>query len=101
MAAMGTLTSRYEKIKKHFGKRLKQARMRANYRSAEQAAHALGLEPPTYRTYERGSSLPNIEVLIRICELFKITPNDLLPDADTSRDDPSRGYSAISPAISD
>jgi transcriptional regulator with XRE-family HTH domain len=78
---MGTLTSKYMKIKKMFGRRLKQARIAAEFDSAEQAAHALGLEPPTYRTYERGSSLPNIEVLLRICELFEITPDELLIDS--------------------
>lgn len=64
-----------------FGKRLKDARIAAGYRSAQKAAETLGLEPATYRTYERGSSLPNLEVLTRICELFRVTPNDLLPEA--------------------
>lgn len=68
-----------------FGKRLKDARIAAGYRSAQKAANALALEPATYRTYERGSSLPNLEVLTRICELFHVTPNDLLPEAANAR----------------
>jgi transcriptional regulator with XRE-family HTH domain len=87
---MGTLTSRYMKIKKTFGRRVKRARIAAEYPSAEQAAHDLGLEPPTYRTYERGSSLPNIEVLLRICDLFKVTPNDLLIDEATRQPRPDK-----------
>jgi transcriptional regulator with XRE-family HTH domain len=105
MAGMTTLTSRYKRISRVFGKRLKQARINANYRSAQKAAEALGLEPATYRTYERGSSLPNLEVLTRICELFRITPNDLLPEAASLRltreDPPKGGYSANPASITD
>ena len=105
MAAMATLTSRYKRIARVFGKRLKQARIAANYSSAQKAAEALGLEPATYRTYERGSSLPNLEVLTRICELFRVTPNDLLPEAATFRpnrdDPPESGYSATPSIITD
>lgn len=64
-----------------FGRTLKRARLGAGYSSAQSFAHLLGLEPPTYRKYERGTSEPNFETLTRICALLKITPNELLPDA--------------------
>ena len=66
-----------------FAKTLKAARLRAGYRSAQKFAGVLGIEPATYRTYERlnKTSEPNFETLTRICALLNITPNDLLPEA--------------------
>ena len=63
-----------------FGKVLRKART-LKYRSAEQFAHKLGVEPHTYRKWERGETEPNLETLTRICEDLDITPNDLLPAA--------------------
>ena len=79
------LTSRYRRILRVFGKRLREARVRAGYRSAQQFAYALGIEPATYRYYERGKSQPNFEVLTRICELLKVGPQDLLPEANHAK----------------
>ena len=73
--------TRHQAILKTFGKRLKAARGRAGYESAQRFAHVLGLEPPAYRKYERGAAEPNFETLTRICELLRVTPNDLLPQA--------------------
>ena len=73
--------TRHEAILRTFGKRLKAAREKAGYDSAQRFAHMLGLEPPTYRKYERGEAEPNFETLTRMCELLKITPNHLLPAA--------------------
>jgi transcriptional regulator with XRE-family HTH domain len=73
--------TRHQAILKTFGKRLKTARIRAGYQSAQSFAHILGIEPPAYRKYERGAAEPNFETLTRICELLNITPNDLLPHA--------------------
>ena len=79
-----------------FGERLKQARINAGYVSAAKFAHAMGMEPHTYRFYERGKTWPCAEVLTRMCDLLDITPNYLLPEAagdkgkgnETSRSDP-------------
>lgn len=73
--------TRHQAILRTFGKRLKSAREKAGYESAQRFAHMLGLEPPTYRKYERGEAEPNFETLTRMCELLKITPNQLLPAA--------------------
>jgi transcriptional regulator with XRE-family HTH domain len=75
------ITSRHKQIMKVFSQRLKDARERANYSSAARFAAVLGMEPHTYRKYERGESEPNLETLTRICELLEITPNYLLPMA--------------------
>ena len=66
---------------KTFSKRLREAREKACYRSAAKFAGILGVEPHTYRKYERGESEPNLETLTRICELLDVTPNYLLPIA--------------------
>jgi transcriptional regulator with XRE-family HTH domain len=76
---------RYKQIMKTFGARLKQARELAGYKSAQQFAGVLGIEPHTYRKYERGASEPNYDTLTRICELLEVTPNHLLPLAASMR----------------
>lgn len=73
--------TRFRQIMTTFGKQLKRAREAAGYQSAQQFAHVLGKEPHAYRKYERGQSQPDLETLVRICELLNITPNDLLPAA--------------------
>ncbi len=73
------IKSRHKQIMRIFSQRLKDARVNARYESAAKFAAVLGMEPHTYRKYERGHSEPNLETLTRICELLEITPNHLLP----------------------
>lgn len=73
-------SSRYTKIMKTFGDRLKEAR-EAKFASAQEFAGILGAGPHAYRKYERGDAEPNYDMLTRICQLLGITPNDLLPMA--------------------
>ena len=80
-------TKRHIKIMATFGKRLKLARERAGDPSAEQFAGALGVHPHTYRHYERGQSEPNLETLTRMCELLRITTDELLPIRHPSTED--------------
>lgn len=70
---------RYKTIMRTFGQRLKEAREAAGYKSAQQFAGVLSLEPHTYRKYERGEAEPNFDTITRICELLGITPNHLFP----------------------
>ena len=60
-------------------RQLRAAREQAGYKSAQQFAGTLGVEAHTYRHWERGESEPDFETLTRICELLRITPNELLP----------------------
>lgn len=64
---------------KTFSARLRAAREAAGFDSAQQFAAVLGLEPHTYRKYERGHSEPNFEVLMRICDLLNVDASYLLP----------------------
>lgn len=86
--------SRYKTIMKTFGKRLKEARERAGYPSAQQFAGLIGKEPHTYRHYERGDAEPDFGTLTTICQLLKITPNDLLPLASGGKNERSSSGSA-------
>lgn len=80
---------------KTFGKRLKQARKAAGHKSAEQFAATVGLEPHTYRKYERGHSEPNFEILMRICETLKVPTSQLLPiEGERLRSPPGRAAAA-------
>lgn len=62
-----------------FARRLKKARLAAGYKSAQKLAGALGLEPHTYRKYERGQTEPNFETLLRICKTLDVDVSYLLP----------------------
>ncbi len=69
----------YGNMMKSFGRKLRNARLRKGYSSAEAFATMLRINPPTYRTYERGAAEPGFDNLIRICMALGITPNELLP----------------------
>ena len=69
------------KVKKEFGKRLKRARIEAAFEHAKDVSDALGVDAPTYRSWERGQYMPTIPMLTRICQLLNVEPNDLMPMA--------------------
>ena len=83
---------------KTFGSKLRQARERKGYKSAQSFAGVLGVEPHTYRHWERGEAEPDFEMLTRICELLAITPNELLPLATQGGRAKSTGYTTPSAA---
>ncbi len=85
------MQSRYVQIMKTFGRRLKSARRAAGFASAQQFAGVLGKEPHTYRHYERGEAEPDFDTLTRMCELLKVSPNDLLPLAAQAGNSHPRG----------
>lgn len=76
--------SRYKQIMKTFGTRLRKAREAAGYDSAQKFAGILGKEPHTYRHYERGEAEPDYDTLTTICQLLKVTPGYLLPEAEAA-----------------
>lgn len=71
--------TRYNQIMRTFAARLRTAREAAGYPSAQRFAGVLGIEPHTYRKYERGKSEPNFETLMRICEMLNVEVGYLLP----------------------
>jgi transcriptional regulator with XRE-family HTH domain len=67
------------KVKRDFAKRLKQARLEAGFRHANQLAQAMGVEEHTYRGWERGQYLPDIPKMARLCQILNLEPNELVP----------------------
>lgn len=64
-----------------FGKRFKKYRLINNYSQIE-LAKELNIRQQTIGEWENGRNKPNIDQLLNICEVFKITPNDLLEKID-------------------
>ena len=69
---------RYAEILREFARRLK-ARVAAGYTSAQLFAFAFGVEPHTYRGWERGEHAPDLKTLQRLCLVLAVSANDLLP----------------------
>lgn len=65
----GLMSRRVDTLKKRFGERLRAARMVAGYETGRDFARDLGIEDFTYRKYERGQSVPPLDVLEDICRL--------------------------------
>lgn len=74
-----------EKVKRDFARRLKEARLAAGYKFANQFAQAMGEEEHTYRAWERGQYLPDIPKMARLCQLLALEPNELVPLAVAKR----------------
>jgi transcriptional regulator with XRE-family HTH domain len=70
---------RHAEILHEFGRRLTAARIAAGYTSGQLFAFAFGVEPHTYRTWERGEHAPDIKTLQRLCLVLHVSANDLLP----------------------
>ena len=54
--------------------------------SQEEAAWQAGLSSRTYADIERGEVNARIESIIKICNVFHITPNDIMTDNDDDSD---------------
>lgn len=52
-----------------FGRRLRAARITAGYEDAIDFANDLGIDAPRYRKYERGNSMPPLDVLQDIARM--------------------------------
>ncbi len=67
------------------GNRFLSFRKKAGYTQAEVAEKA-GLSDRTYADIERGTVNMRIETLLRICEVLKITPNEIFVEEDVIAD---------------
>lgn len=56
--------------------RLKEYRETLKLSQAE-VAEMFGLTQQAYSRWEKGLSFPNAQQIIKLCEIFKCTPNDL------------------------
>lgn len=56
--------------------KLKEFREKANMTQADVAA-AMNISQSYYSRFELGKALPDAEQIIKLCEIFSCTPNDL------------------------
>lgn len=62
--------------------RLKQLRVGKGLKQAA-VAEMLGCETNTISRYERAETMPNIEHLLRLAEIFEVSPMEILPPQDS------------------
>ena len=60
---------RIDRLMRDFGRRLRAARVTSGYMEAADFARDLGIEAPRYRKYERGESVPPLNVLYGIVKI--------------------------------
>lgn len=65
-------------IRTLFAKRLKAFRVPRGFATARSFANALGIDENRYTRYERAEVEPDLSLLIKICSLLAVKPNDLL-----------------------
>jgi len=73
-----TNTDRAWQLMKNFGKRLRAARIYSGYETAKDFAIDLGINEPAYRKYERGVSVPPLDILAQIAEITETSLDFLL-----------------------
>ena len=71
------MSNQYSKNLLAFTKTIKELRLAENATQKE-IALKLGITAESYRAYEAGIALPTLQNFIKLCEIFDVTPNDLL-----------------------
>ena len=67
------------RISKHIGNKFKEYRLKNNL-TQNQVAELTGLEPRHISQIERGLSKGSIDTLLKLCNVYKITPDIILYD---------------------
>jgi transcriptional regulator with XRE-family HTH domain len=65
-------------VRSQFAKRLKAMRVQAGFPRARYFAKSLGIEENRYTRYERAEVEPSLTLIHKICEVLRISPNELL-----------------------
>ncbi len=65
-------------IRAIFAKRLKALRIPRGFSTARSFANALEIDENRYTRYERAEVEPDLSLLVKMCSLLAVTPNDLL-----------------------
>jgi transcriptional regulator with XRE-family HTH domain len=76
----GQMSKEPTDARSRFAHRLRAIRIPRGFKTARSFAKALGIDENRYTRYERAEVEPDLQLLLRICELLKATPNDLLCD---------------------
>jgi transcriptional regulator with XRE-family HTH domain len=65
-------------VRELFARRLKELRIPRGFPTARSLSRALGIDENRYTRYERAEVEPDLNLLIKICGLLRVSPNDLL-----------------------
>jgi transcriptional regulator with XRE-family HTH domain len=65
-------------VRSQFAKRLKSMRVQSGFERARYFAKALGIEENRYTRYERAEVEPSLTLIHKICEVLRVSPNELL-----------------------
>ncbi len=65
-------------VRTTFAKRLKALRIPRGFSTARSFANALEIDENRYTRYERAEVEPDLSLLVKMCSLLEVTPNDLL-----------------------
>ncbi|MBO0766071.1 MAG: helix-turn-helix transcriptional regulator [Hyphomicrobiaceae bacterium] len=65
-------------VRSQFAKRLKAMRVQGGFERARYFAKALGIEENRYTRYERAEVEPSLTLIQKICEVLRVSPNELL-----------------------
>jgi transcriptional regulator with XRE-family HTH domain len=65
-------------VRSQFAKRLKTMRMQSGFQRARYFAKSLGIEENRYTRYERAEVEPSLTLIHKICEVLRVSPNELL-----------------------
>jgi transcriptional regulator with XRE-family HTH domain len=69
-------------VRLQFAKRLKNMRMENGFQRARYFAKSLGIEENRYTRYERAEVEPSLTLIHRMCDVLRVSPNELLGFAD-------------------
>jgi transcriptional regulator with XRE-family HTH domain len=65
-------------VRSQFAKRLKTMRAQGGFERARYFAKALGIEENRYTRYERAEVEPSLTLIHKMCDVLRVTPNELL-----------------------
>jgi transcriptional regulator with XRE-family HTH domain len=65
-------------VRSQFAKRLKHMRVQRGFPRARYFAKALGIEENRYTRYERAEVEPSLSLIDKICDVLRVSPNELL-----------------------
>lgn len=68
---------KFQEYSRNIAKRLKEIRQYRHY-TQDEVAKLLFMDKKAYAAYEQGRNTPPLEKLLSLCELYRITPNELL-----------------------
>jgi transcriptional regulator with XRE-family HTH domain len=79
-------------VRLQFAKRLKNMRVEGGFQRARYFAKSLGIEENRYTRYERAEVEPSLTLIHKICEILRVSPNELLGFAEYSGEGRTPGF---------